>query len=123
MNVYPRKRFSVINYVKLLCGELNVKVSILRIRTLQIKLDIRNKIIIEKNFIKKKRKVFCSNLELNQITDNHLFWKPIKFLLNDKIIQSSTITLVKRKISDDLELAETFNNYFESPVAILEYEK
>ena len=123
MNVYPRKRFSVINYVKLLCGELNVKVSILRIRTLQIKLDIRNKIIIEKKLYKKKRKVFCSNLELNQITDNHLFWKPIKFLLNDKIIQSSTITLVKRKISDDLELAETFNNYFESPVAILEYEK
>ena len=123
MNVYPRKRFSVINYVKLLCGELNLKVSILRIRTLQIKLDIRNKIIIEKKLYKKKRKVFCSNLELNQITDNHLFWKPIKFLLNDKIIQSSTITLVKRKISDDLELAETFNNYFESPVAILEYEK
>ena len=123
MNVYPRKRFSVINYVKLLCGELNVKVSILRIRTLQIKLDIRNKIIIEKKLYKKKRKVFCSNLELNQITDNYLFWKPIKFLLNDKSIQSSTITLVKRKISDDLELAETFNNYFESPVAILEYEK
>ena len=123
MNVYPRKRSSVINYVKLLCGELNVKVSILRIRTLQIKLDIRNKIIIEKKLYKKKRKVFCSNLELNQITDNHLFLKPIKFLLNDKIIQSSTITLVKRKISDDLELAETFNNYFESPVAILEYEK
>ena len=67
--------------------------------------------------------MFCSNLELNQITDNYLFWKPIKFLLNDKSIQSSTITLVKRKISDDLELAETFNNYFESPVAILEYEK
>ena len=123
MNVYPRKRFSVINYVKLLCGELNLKVSILRIRTLQIKLDIRNKIIIEKKLYKKKRKVFCSNLELNQITDNYLFWKPIKFLLNDKSIQSSTITLVKRKISDDLELAETFNNYFESPVAILEYEK
>ena len=123
MNVYPRKRFSVINYVKLLCGELNVKVSILRIQTLQIKLDIRNKIIIEKKLYKKKRKVFCSNLELNQITDNYLFWKPIKFLLNDKSIQSSTITLVNRKISDDLELAETFNNYFESPVAILEYEK
>ena len=48
MNVYPKKRFSVTNYVKLLCGELNLKVSILRIRTLQIKLDIRNKIIIEK---------------------------------------------------------------------------
>ena len=54
MNVYPRKRSSVINYVKLLCGELNVKVSILRIRTLQIKLDIRNKIIIEKKLYKKK---------------------------------------------------------------------
>ena len=54
MNVYPRKRFSVINYVKLLCGELNVKVSILRIQTLQIKLDIRNKIIIEKKLYKKK---------------------------------------------------------------------
>ena len=67
--------------------------------------------------------MFCSNLELNQITDNQLFRKPIKFLLNDKSIQSYTITLVSKTISDDLELAETFNNYFESPVANLEYEK
>ena len=72
---------------------------------------------------KKERKNFYSNLELNQITDNKRFWKTMKTFLSNKSLQSSTITLVNKEnnqiISDDLELAETFNNYFESTVANL----
>ena len=53
----------------------------------------------------------------------------MKPFLSDKGIQFSKITPVNKKNnqinSDDLELAETFNNYFESAVANLvvkEYE-
>ena len=76
----------------------------------------------QKNFCsklyKKERKKFYSNLELNKITDNKLFWKTIKPLLSEKCIQSSKISLVSNNkvISEDLELAKTFNNYFGNAV-------
>ena len=43
---------------------------------------------------KKERKKFYSNLELNEITDNKLFWKTIKPLLSEKCIQSSKYLLL-----------------------------
>ena len=47
----------------------------------------------------------------------------MKPFLSDKSIQSSAITVVSKEnnqiISDDLELAETFYNYFESAVTNL----
>ena len=80
-----------------------------------------------KRLCKKERKNFYSNWELSQITDNKLFWKTIKPFVSHKSIQSSTITLVNKEnnqiISDSLELAETFNNYFESAVANLGVEE
>ena len=70
---------------------------------------------------KKERKNPYSNFELNVITDKKRFWKTIKLLLSDKYIQSSAITLVSNKnvISDDFELAQTFNNYYGSKVGKL----
>ena len=67
---------------------------------------------------KEERKKFCSNLELNEITDNKLFWKTIKPILSEKCIQSSKISFVSNNkvISEDLELAKTFNNYFGNAV-------
>ena len=67
---------------------------------------------------KKERKKFYSNLELNEITDNKLFWKTIKPLLSEKCIQSSKMFLVSNNkvISENLELAKTFNNYFGNAV-------
>ena len=77
---------------------------------------------MQKTF-QKWTKNFLLKLELYQITDNKLFWNTIKPFFSDKSIQSSAITLVNKEnnqiISDDLELAETFNNYFESAVANL----
>ena len=49
-NHVPHRRS---HYVKLLSGELNLKVSILKISPLKIKLNIRNKRIITKDFIKR----------------------------------------------------------------------
>ena len=94
-------------------------------------IDNKTKLKKQKNFCsklyKKERKKFYSDLDLNKITDNKQFWKTIKPLLSDKCLQSSTISLVDNKnvISDDSELANTFNNYFEKTVielGIKEYE-
>ena len=76
---------------------------------------------------KKEGRKFYSDLKLNKITDNKQFWKTIKPLLSDKCTQSSTISLVDNNdvISDDSELAKTFNSYFEKAVTnlgIKEYE-
>ena len=75
----------------------------------------------------KEWKNVYSNLELNQITYNKVFWTNTKPFHNDKSIQSSAITLVNKEnnqiISDDLELAQTFNNYSESVVVNLGIKK
>ena len=55
----------------------------------------------EKSFFskhyKKEQKTFCSNLELNQITDNKRFCKTIKPLISDKCIQSSVSSCQQKK--------------------------
>ena len=58
-----------------------------------MKLNVRNKIIIAKDFINENGKFFFTNLELNQITDNKLFWKTIKPFLSDKSVPFSTTTI------------------------------
>ena len=76
----------------------------------------------QKNFCsrlyKKERKKFYSELDIKNITDNKLFWKTMKPLLSDKCSQASKISLVQKGnvISDDQELARTFNSFFETAV-------
>ena len=76
---------------------------------------------------KKERKKFYSNLEINNITDNKTFWKTMKPFLSDKCALSSRISLVSgyEIISDDIEIAESTNNYYKNAVGKLglkEYE-
>ena len=76
---------------------------------------------------KKERKKFYSNLEINNITDNKTFWKTMKPFLSDKCALSSRISLVRGDeiISDDIEIAESINNYYKNVVGKLglkEYE-
>ena len=71
---------------------------------------------------KKERKKFYNNLNIEDITDNKKFWITIKPLLNEKgVCGSSKINLVvnEENLSDDKELAETFNNYFNNAVKSL----
>ena len=48
-------------------------------------------------------------------TDNKLFWKTMKPFLSEKCTSGSKISLVHNDnvISDNQELADTFNNFFE----------
>ena len=66
---------------------------------------------------------FYNNLNIKGITDEKKFWKTLKLLLSDKGAQgSSEINLVvdEQNLSDDKEIAETFNNYFNNAVKSLD---
>ena len=85
----------------------------------------------QKNFCsrlyKKEWKKFYSNLEINNITDNKTFWKTMKTFLSDKCALSSRISLVSGHeiISDDIEIAESINNYYKNAadkLGLKEYE-
>ena len=67
---------------------------------------------------KKERKKFYSQLDIKNITDNKLFWKTMKPFLSDKCTYASKISLAHNDnvISDDQELIDIFNNFFEQAV-------
>ena len=70
---------------------------------------------------KRERKKFYSNLNLNIITDNKRFWKNIKPFFSNKGISKTEITLIEgdKIISNDLEVANTLNSFFEHAVTLL----
>ena len=89
----------------------------------------RNKYKKHKNFCsklyKKEREKFYSQLDIKNITDNKLFWKTMKLFLSEKCTYASKISLVHNGnvISDDQELADKFNNFFEHAVDNLEIQE
>ena len=66
----------------------------------------------------KERKKYYSNLDLKQFTDNKTFWQNMKSFLSDKNKATEKITLVSddKFFSDDLEIAEKFNEFFKNTV-------
>ena len=76
----------------------------------------------QKNFCsklyKKERKKYYSHLDLKQFTDNKTFWQNMKPFLSDKNKATEKITLVSddKIFSDDLEIAEKFNEFFKNAV-------
>jgi hypothetical protein len=71
--------------------------------------------------LKKEKKKYFSELDLNKITDNKKFWNTIKPLFSNGSSQSGKITLVEDKeiITDNKEIAETFNNFYADTVSSL----
>ena len=63
---------------------------------------------------KKSKKGIFANLNEKKITDNRKFWQTVKPFLSEKNKSREKITLVKNEeiISDDVEVANTLNNYF-----------
>ena len=70
---------------------------------------------------KRERKKYYSNLDIKNITDNKKFWKTVKPLFGDKGGMGEKIVLVENDkiISDDKEVAETFNTFFKNAVTSL----
>ena len=65
-----------------------------------------------------QRKKFYNNIDLNKFTDNKTFWKNVNPLFSEKNKSQNKITLVENDkiITDDTELAQTFNDFFKNAV-------
>ena len=69
-------------------------------------------------FLKEKsevsRREYFANIKINNIADNKKFWQTVKTLFSDKINHRETINLIDNEVtlSNDEEIAETFNKYF-----------
>ena len=68
--------------------------------------------------LKRAKKTFYNTLDVKKVSDNKIFWKTIKPNFTEDTIKGQKITLVEKEtvISEESELAEVFNNYFESIV-------
>ena len=71
--------------------------------------------------LKKEKKRYFSNLKLNNFTDNKKFWNTVKPLFSNCGGGSQKITFVKddKIISNDKDVAETFNEFFKNSVKSL----
>ena len=67
---------------------------------------------------KRERRKFYSQLNLNNITDNKKFWRTVNPFFSNKGGSRDNIVLVNgdKIISDDTELAQTFNDFFKNCV-------
>ena len=72
--------------------------------------------------LKKAKKNCYENIDTNNLTDSHKFWKTVSRYFGSKIKSKNSITLVEGKkiIQEEEELAKTFNEFFVSIVKNLE---
>ena len=88
--------------------------------------DLQQAFKRQKNYtnrlLKKEKKRYFSNLDLNNYTDNKKFWQTVKPLFSNSSIGTQKITLVENEeiIADDQKVAATFNNFFVKAVSTLE---
>ena len=79
------------------------------------------------SLIRKEKKAYYSNLNIRDVTDNKTFWRKVKPLFSEKVNLQTKILLVEKGndlsdpeissevekvISEDMEIAETFNECF-----------
>ena len=66
------------------------------------------------NLLRKSKREYFANIKINNIAHNKKFRQTVKPLFSDKINHRETINLIDNEItlSNDEEIAETFNKYF-----------
>ena len=71
----------------------------------------RNKCV---KLLRKAKFEYYKNLNLKDISDNRKFWKTVKPIFSDKVQMNSSITLNEdgKILTNELEIAEVFNNFF-----------
>jgi hypothetical protein len=80
----------------------------------------RQKFVEQRNYcvslLRKTKKTYYSNLDINDICDNKKFWKITKPLFSDKINHSEKIVLLENNelMNSDSEICETMNDFFVS---------
>ena len=77
------------------------------------------------SLLKKEKRIFYTNLDLNVIADNKKFWQNVKPLFSGKNKSQTSITLIENEniVSQKEEVAEILNTYFIESVQNLEIEK
>ena len=75
-----------------------------------------------KKLIRKEKKKYFANLNMNNYTDNKKFWNSVKPLFSNYGGGPQKVSLVQdgEIISNDQEVAETFNNFFINSVKSME---
>ena len=75
------------------------------------------------SLLRKVKREYFANLNEKNITDNRKFWQTVKPFLSVKNKSREKITLVKNEeiISDNVEVANTLNNYFLNVVENLKF--
>ena len=78
----------------------------------------RNKCV---SLLRKTKKAYYSNLNVRDIVDNKKFWKTVKSFFSDKSNNFENISLIENGnlLTDDFEIAETFNKFFQNLVPSL----
>ncbi len=71
----------------------------------------RNKCV---KLLRKAKFDYYRNIDLDNLTDNHKFWKTVKPLFSDKVQVKSAITLIEdgKMVGKDSEIADIFNHFF-----------
>ena len=74
-----------------------------------------------KRLLRRETKKYWANLDLKKYTDNKMFWDTVKPLLSQSGSIKQNITLVENDniITEDNEIAETFNKFFVDAVSSL----
>ena len=73
------------------------------------------------SLLRKAKRKYFDNLKLSDVCDNKKFWKVVKPLFSNKVKARNTITLMEENvlITDELKLANIFNDFFVNIVANL----
>ena len=73
------------------------------------------------NLLRREKKKYYANLDLNKITDNKTFWKHMKPLFSEKNNSTKHITLIEGNdiLSNDMEVAEIMNDFFANSITHL----
>ena len=94
-------------------------------KTDQNKWVYKKQINICVKLLKRAKKTFYNTLDVKKVSDNKTFWKTIKPNFTEKTIKDQKITLVGKEtvISEESELTEVFNNYFDYVVENLNIQR
>ena len=70
------------------------------------------------NLLRKIKKNYYANLDINNVTDNKKFWSTVKPFFSDKSTTGKNITLIDGDniISTEKQVAETMNHFFSNAV-------
>ena len=87
-------------------------------KAVMLRTRLRNRYSKDRNscvkLFRREKRNYYNNLDISHVTDNKKFWKTVKPFFSDKLLTNDKIVLIDDEtiISDDVEVAETMNEFF-----------